>query len=191
MNDTNETPEGGVVQRIKESPRTVSALIIILIVAAAIYAFSDRNVPPADVDTETEPAATEEQASPEGQPRDENGAATPTPTGTGTSAPRGQQPLPEASRTNEGFVEVAQTGEGITHLARRAADRWLRDNQAGYTVTAEHRVYIEDYIQNRVGAERLALGETRTVRYDLVAEAVAAARNLNDAQLRNLSRYTP
>jgi hypothetical protein len=40
MANGNLEEEGGFIQRVKESPRTVSALIIILIVAAAIYAFS-------------------------------------------------------------------------------------------------------------------------------------------------------
>ena len=40
MADDFEDDNGGILKRLKESPRTVSALIIILIVAAAIYAFS-------------------------------------------------------------------------------------------------------------------------------------------------------
>src|SRR3989344_3352994 len=38
--EENTTEDESLFDRIKESPRTVSALIIILIVAAAIYAFS-------------------------------------------------------------------------------------------------------------------------------------------------------
>jgi len=98
--------------------------------------------------------------------------------------------LPEPTRTAEGFQEVAQPGEGVTHLARRAATRWLSENQAGYAVTNEHRIYIEDYIQNNIGREGLALGESRVVNFDLVAEAVAAASELSDNQLRNLTKYT-
>ena len=79
---------------------------------------------------------------------------------------------------------------GITHLARKATTRWLSENQAGYAVTDEHRIYIEDFIQNSLGTEGLALGETRTTTFEMVAEAVTMANELSESQLQNLSQYT-
>ena len=193
MADDFEDDSGGFMDRIKESPRTVSALIIILIVAAAIYAFSgeepeatelaEGNI--AEITTEIDDDAMV----------DEDGViagdTTAEPTAVSTADLMEEtKELPEPTRTAEGFQEVAQPADGITHLARRSATRWLGENQAGFAVTNEHRIYIEDYIQNSMGSEGLALGETRTVTLDLIAEAVTAAGQLNDQQLRNLTQYT-
>jgi len=182
MNDTNNTPDSGFLQRLKESPRTVSALIIILIVAAAIYAFSDRKNPQ-PTETPSQNAVAEESTTPEETP------ATTT-SGQPTTTKTPTKPIPEASRTDKGFVEVAQPGDGITHLARRAADTWLKENKPDYEVTAEHRIYIEDYIKKHIGKDRLAIGQTKTINYDLIAEAVNSAKNLSSAQLKHLTRYT-
>lgn len=171
------------MDRIKESPRTVSALIIILIVAAAIYAFSGPKQPtgsPATGSDTPEPTSTL--------------VATTTPA-TGTTAPSPSRrpastPLPPASRTDSAYVEVAQRGNGVTHLARRATDRWLSENKAGYDVTKEHRIYIEDYIKDRLGRKPLQLGQTQAIPFDLIKDAVASAQKLSPQQLKHLSQYT-
>lgn len=196
--DSNKNDEeGGFVQRVKESPRTVSALIIILIVAAAIYAFSGDNQQPA-VTMNGEGTTTEEtpgaEPTPEGQ--EPTGEISPAPT---AAAPAPVAPetiseqartLPEARRTDAGYVEVAQSGDGVTHLARRATTRFLSENTVDFAMTNEHRIFIEDYIKDNVGSQRLALGEEATISFDLIREAVAAAGQLNDQQLQNLSQYS-
>lgn len=208
--DTQE--EGGLIDRIKESPRTVSALIIILIVAAAIYAFSGEENQ-INGETGSEAATTEEAADGDAANNDqeetldttgkEAGASDDTKTTGGakrdgttkgaTSTPLAESsptPLPEPQRTASSFIEVAETGNGITHLARKASSRWLSENQAGYAVTDEHRIYIEDYIQNKLGTRGLEIGETMEISFDLIQEAVAAAGELNEMELRGLSQYT-
>lgn len=198
-NDTNaDYEEGSFIDRIKESPRTVSALIIILIVAAAIYAFSGDNAttPEDQTDqaavTSTEPAAdTDETPAVADEDSKTNVAAT-TP-----SAPVTQdqlkaeaEKLTEPRKTDDAYVEVAQAGEGITHLSRRAVTRYLAENQADYEITNEHRIFIEDYIQNRIGTQGLSLGQELPISFELIKEAVAAAQQLNSNQLQNLSQYT-
>jgi hypothetical protein len=190
-----ESEGGGVMDRIKESPRTVSALIIILIVAAAIYAFSGDTPPTPGEDNTATTEGQEEEAT--ATPTESAVAETTTasPGATPTAVTREEladqsKTFPEATKTDSGYTEVAQAGDGYTHLARRAATRWLSENQPGYTVTNEHRIFIEDYIKDQVGNGSLALGHSHTISFDLIAEAVAAAQNLSDAQLRNLSRYT-
>ncbi|HLD26034.1 MAG TPA: hypothetical protein VJC05_03260 [Candidatus Andersenbacteria bacterium] len=188
MNNTNEE-QGGFLQRVQESPRTVSALIIILIVAAAIYAFSGNEEP--QVGEMGTPATTEA-----GSVTNEAAEKTPRTVGeemvaeereeAATEAPE----VPQAERTERGFVEVAQAGDGYTHLARRATTRWLSENQVDFAVTEEHRIYIEDYIQNRMGTEGLAVNDSHTVTFDLLQEAVSAAGELDESQLKNLSQYT-
>jgi hypothetical protein len=197
----DQTNEGGMMQRIKESPRTVSALIIILIVAAAIYAFSgeedrapeglvgdERTDEIALIDEEQEET---EDATPvtEDEEREETPVTTPDPVDRERIAAE-TDALPEVDRTDQGYVETATQGDGLTHLARRATTRFLNENTVDYEITNEHRIYIEDYIQKRLGSRPLALGEQQTISFDLIQEAVAAAGQLTPQQLNNLTQYT-
>lgn len=219
MEGNENMEEKGLAQRIKESPRTVSALIIILIVAAAIYAFSgpQANQSPAPTEnsegvTDTAPNNEAENGNEEGEENQDEATPqitpivrqTPSPSVTGrTPAPQSTihpvtteqisaqvQALPEGKQTEQGYMEVAQPGDGLTHLARRATTRWLASNETDFQITNEHRIYIEDYIQKKMGSKRLSLEQEETVSFELIQEAVAKAKDLNEQQLRNLSKYS-
>ena len=200
MTEDYEVESQNWMDKVKESPRTVSALIIVLIVAAAVYAFSgeEKQVPEEGLGTVTEETTTEnegtntEVADNEDAVTNEQAESSQALTVvTQQELTQSVTQLPEVSRTDGGYVESAQAGEGITHLARRAATRWLSENQAGYEVTNEHRIYIEDYIQNRIGSQGLEIGEQITISYDMVKEAVSAAGQMQGSQLQNLTQYTP
>ncbi len=196
-----DTPnESSFWERLKESPRTVSALIIILIVAAAIYAFSGEKATPEERgEVEEQTAVTEEVIPAEEQDESQKEeteqvagevSETQQQEGERETTEQEKQGIAKAERTGQGYVEIAQAGDGYTHLARRATSRWLSENQPGFEVTDEHRIYIEDYIQNRMGTEGLELGSSHTIPFDLITEAVDAASQLNEQQLNNLSQYT-
>lgn len=209
MEYENEEQEGGFLQRLKDSPRTVSALIIILIVAAAIYAFSgdDSQIPAEEVEVDGDAITLDEGAMDEnedameddddddvmeeGSMEEDAMAEQPTPAAVSQDElSETASSLPEATQDSQGYTEVAQAGDGVTHLARRATTRYLAENSADYTVTNEHRIYIEDYIKDQLGRDRLEIGDSRSVSYGLIEEAVAAAGQLNNSQLNNLSKYT-
>jgi hypothetical protein len=200
MESDNFEEQGGLLQRLKESPRTVSALIIILIVAAAIYAFSGEEVDTAIEDVNEEVAVTEEGDVVVGEDEEvvvateeiiEDSARVAA--GINVNDTTLKQPsseeLPKAQRTDQGYVEIAQAGDGITHLARRATNRWLEENQVEYSISNEHRIFIEDYIQNQLGSGPLELGGSQTISFDLISEAIAAAGQLDEQQLQNLTQY--
>lgn len=197
----DENQDDGMWNRIKESPRTVSVLIIILIVAAAIYAFSDDGQTPEDVSVDDEISeevavsddseeAMESDAASDAVMEEEAAMSTPSPVSSDELVAQTES-LPTVELTDEGYVETAAAGDGITHLARRATTRYLSENEVGFELTNEHRIFIEDYVQNRIGSQGLSLGEQVSVSYQLIDEAVTAAENLTPAQLNNLTQYTP
>ena len=98
--------------------------------------------------------------------------------------------MPEARVTDSAYIEVAQKGDGLTHLARRAATRYLADHEAGYTLTNEHRIYIEDYIRKNIEKRPVSIGMEQTISFDLVKQATEAAGKLTAPQLKNLTKYT-
>jgi len=100
-------------------------------------------------------------------------------------------PAPEAQAAEEKkYTEVAQKGEGITHLARRALKKYLQDEPQDFQVTPEHKVYIEDYLAKKLGGRWLKLGETLEFSEDLIKEAIEKSETLSPAQLENLTQYS-
>ncbi len=202
--EQQQNPDDGFMTKIKESPRTVSAIIIVLIVAAAIYAFSgdkQNNNEELAGDATASPSA-EASASPTPAEKDKKATATPAkseapkPT-VAPAAPVDKAALTDASKklaegktTDSAYVEKVQKGEGLTHLARRASTRYLADHEAGYTLTNEHRIYIEDYVRKHMQQHPVSIGMEETISFDLVKQAVEAAGKLSAPQLKNLTKYT-
>lgn len=96
--------------------------------------------------------------------------------------------LPEPKKKE--YREVAEPGESITHLARKALKKYLQEKPQDFEITPEHKIYIEDYIQKKTGSGWLMLGETLTFSEDLIVEAINKARELNPDQLENLKQYS-
>lgn len=189
------SPDGGFLERLRNSPRTVSTIIVILIVVGAIFAFSDRGSAPTP--SPTPATAATEAPTEETQPADgEEGTPAPTeePSAAETEklppATPEPTPLPEAEETEAAYVEVAQRGDGVTHLARRAIHRSLEAATPDFEVTAEHKVWIEDYMKDRLGQNPLVVGEKLTTEKALVREAIEKSKELTDAQLKSLKRFS-
>lgn len=90
----------------------------------------------------------------------------------------------------DSFEEEAISGDGITHLARKALKDYLIASGTNETLTPEQKVYIEDYLQNRKGTYWLSVGDKLTFQTKEIEEAISAAKGLNSAQLDNLKQYS-
>ncbi|MFH0830536.1 MAG: hypothetical protein V1895_00560 [Parcubacteria group bacterium] len=110
-----------------------------------------------------------------------------TPT-TSSEAP-GEKPTELSTRSQTAYSETAQVGEGVTHLARRALAVHLRENSIS-DLTAEHKIFVEDYLAKQSGYTWIDVGTTSTFEKTSVDEAVTAARALTPAQLQNLEQYS-
>jgi len=101
------------------------------------------------------------------------------------------QETPEIQISGEKkYVETAEQGEGITHLARKALKKYLQKKSQSFEVTPEHKIYIEDCIAKEIGAKWLNLGEELEISEDLIAEAIEKAETLTPEQLQNLTQYS-
>lgn len=93
---------------------------------------------------------------------------------------------------NEFFIyeETAEPGEGISHLARKALKRYLIERGQNLNLSAEHKVYIEDYLQKKTGDYWLRVGQKITFSEDLIKEAINKSQQLSQEQLENLKQYS-
>ena len=66
----------------------------------------------------------------------------------------------------------------------------MEDLNNGSELTEEHKIYIEDYLQNKTGSQGLEIGDQETFSEDLIQEAISNANKLSPKSLENLSKYT-
>lgn len=86
------------------------------------------------------------------------------------------------------ITKTANAGDGITHLARRALADYLEDS--GKSLTAEQKIYAEDYVQSKTGDEWLEIGQKLSFSRDLLQDAVRGAEGLEQFEIENLKQYT-
>ena len=99
------------------------------------------------------------------------------------------QPETKAEKTAEGYTVKAASGDGLTHLARKATREYLAANpDAG--ITKEHKIYIEDYLRKHVAQGKINPGDSRVFGESHMKEAIAGAKALNANQLKNLQKYS-
>lgn len=95
-----------------------------------------------------------------------------------------------ATVTGEGIEVTAERGDSITKLARKALTEAMDSGKVSKDLSAEQRIYIEDYMQNRTGSQRVSVGDSQTFSSELMNEAVDHAQNLSDAQREHLKIYS-
>lgn len=186
---------------IKNHSRAITSLIIVaVIVGVGIYAYNRPQVAE-ETATSTEEQSKEELATAtaeESNPTieiakpEETAAQTTETTATTTTAPA-IQPVVKVDRKVEmkedQIVVLAGTGDGVTHLAREALREYLKVD-AGVTLNAEQKIFVEDYLKDRTTSTRLAVGEGKNFSKETIKQAVDAAQKLNENQIKNLSKYS-
>ena len=88
------------------------------------------------------------------------------------------------------YLEIAQNGEGITHLARRVLKEYLQGKPQDFEITPEHKIYLEDYLAKSMGDRWLNLGEEVEFSETLIKEAIEKAKDLTPDQLQNLTQFS-
>ncbi|MFZ2154329.1 MAG: hypothetical protein WAV16_03815 [Candidatus Moraniibacteriota bacterium] len=213
--EMNETEEPTTLQKVKEwtqeNLRIIVSVLVVFLIASSIYSYSKRgaeNTQLANEDSEIENILTdlsEEEDSAKVATDDESKDSATVDnkdTAVKEAAPKAEekpavaakpadtQKFSESKETENSFVEVAQRGEGTTHLARRALAHYLEKNSDS-SLTAEHKVYIEDYLRKNISQKgHLSMGTSAEFSKDLIKQAIGASKNLNDAQLKNLQKYS-
>lgn len=173
MNDDGATMK----QWLQDNLRIIVSILIVVAIAAGIYSYSKR----ADVSDQSATPSAEEQLSEENLAKKETSADA-------TDTRKPSSPIIESQETETSFIETAVKGDGTTHLARRALANYLEKNSDS-ALTAEHKIYIEDFLRKNIPEKRVALGASVEFSKDLIQNAITKSKNLNEKQLQNLHKY--
>jgi hypothetical protein len=176
---------------LKDNLRIIVSIIIVVAIAGGVYSYSKRNQV---TDDKNAKVADEQQAvdgsSVEVQNGD-NGAASNTNQNQTKPAAK-TQPAASAATSQEtegSFIETAGKGDSQTRLARRALANYLEKNPDS-GLTAEHKIYIEDYLRKHSGFKgSVRTGTSMEFSKDLISKGIESSKSLNDKQLKNLHKY--
>jgi hypothetical protein len=169
---------------LQENLRVIVSVFIVAAIALGIYSYSGRTEPKADegmIATVMEDEATSTTDTTEDTvvaPADQKPVQTATVTPDETS-----------KETDAAFIETAVKGQGLTHLARNAAANYLEKNPDS-ALTAEHKIYIEDYLRKHVAQTHVKAGTSVEFSKTLVQEAITKSKTLTPGQLNNLKQYS-
>jgi len=208
------TEEKGWLGKIKDSVyenwQTILVALIVLIVGISAYNYNsnttsntsgtaveekgeeqtDENV--ASEETADQEAATEakDQETAAEQDQTNNEAATNAATETNKeNTAEAAQNTNAVAIEGESYKVTAVRGDGLTHLARKALNKYLEENSDDQ-LTAEHKVYIEDYLQNRAGSGQIEIGHEESFSKSQIETAIANSKKLSQKSLDNLKKYT-
>jgi len=178
--DDEEEESGSFKQWLQDNLRIIISILIVVAIAGGIYSYSNRTEAP----TKEEPKESilDDTTKEDILKKDEK---------TSTEKPAEKSSASQvvsSQETGSSFIETAVKGEGTTHLARRALANYLEKNSDS-TLTAEHKIYIEDYLRKNVPKKRVKIGTSVEFSKDLIQDAISKSKNLNEKQLNNLHKY--
>jgi len=199
---------GGKVKNwIQDNIRIIISVLIVIVIAGGIYSYSNRtqeivyddklaledeftideedeeNTEEKTVEEENQPTETEEEVQINEEPAE---AITETETKVETES----KPEIISQETEDSFIETAVAGDGKTHLARKALASYLEKNNDS-ELTAEHKIYIEDFLRKNVNdSGGVNSGDQISFSKNLIKDAVEKSKTLTDKQLKNLEKYS-
>ena len=193
--ESSENGRGKMKDWLTENLRMLVSVVIVVAIAAGIYAYSKRAQAPSagkniasteqnsegkisviggdNANSEQNQQTVPEQVAQQTQPSENVKAAEPQ----------------TSQETEKSFVETAAKGDGSTKLARRALANYLEKNSDA-SLTAEHKIFIEDMLRRQVKDGRLKIGDKREFSKDSIAKAIEKSKTLNEKQLKNLQKYS-
>lgn len=195
---------GGKVKNwIQDNIRIIISVLIVIVIAGGIYSYSNRTQ---EVVFEDDLALEDEFVIDDEQMEDE---AVEEETAMDNSDEEAEETALEAEEevqvneepaekeaevisqeTEDSFIEKAVSGDSRTTLARKALASYLEKNNDS-ELTAEHKIYIEDYLRKNVSyTGGVNVGTEISFSKNLIRNSIEKAKTLTDSQLENLKKYS-
>lgn len=90
------------------------------------------------------------------------------------------------------FIEVAEPGDGVTHLTRSALGSYLLENSFinPIVLTTEEEIFVEDTLQNIYGGSPLKPGDSITISRDTITRAIDEVKSVSGFSLGDFIQPT-
>lgn len=191
-NSNNDSNDSAVKTWLEDNLRVLLSILIVVAIAGGIYSYSKRSQSPSvtDATQDSQDSLLEKITS-----KQDDSSKTEVKGDVKDSAVSQDKQVTSAAtetskETENSFIESANRGDGVTHLARRATANYLEKNPDS-ALTVEHKIYIEDYLRKNVKKSNgLVAGSSVEFSKDLIHSAIEKSKQLNDKQLKNLKKYS-
>jgi len=185
---------GGKIKNwIQDNIRIIISVLIVVVIAGGIYSYSNRSQDSMledEFNLEDEFVIEQEEdleeAELEGDEMDLGEA-----TEVQINEESAEVALETISQeTEESFIETAARGDSRTTLARKALASYLEKNNDS-ELTAEHKIYIEDYLQKNVNyVGGVDVNDQISFSKNLIKNSIEKSKTLTSGQLNNLKKYS-
>lgn len=187
--DKESSNQEKIKEWLADNMRIIISILIVVLIAGGIYSYSKRTETPV-VDEEiaiTDEESTDEENNEKTESTEEK-IATQSETVQKNEESKTSS-ISISQETENSFIETAVRGDSRTKLARKALANFLEKNPDS-GLTAEHKIYIEDYLRKKVQhSGGISVGTSMEFSKDLIKEAISKSKNLNENQLNNLHKY--
>jgi cytoskeletal protein RodZ len=173
----------------------VSIIVVAILVGTGIYAYT-RDGADDGMDERIEELASQDEDSNESaegetdiqtESPDIASASEDNPAKSTETTPSETEIIRVDEQSNDITAKAGQ-GDGVTHLAREAVERYISDN-AIEGIQPGHRVYMETTLKNKYYQDSLEVDQEITFTGSDLAQVVADAQNLNEVQLASWAYY--
>jgi len=192
--ETENESQNNFKQWLQDNLRIIISVLIVVLIAGGIYSYSKRTQNTTNTSQETamssdQTSATEGQTdqSADQTAKDDTQKAADQ-TGKSQASQEKTPSVATGQETEGSFVETAAKGDSMTTLARAALANYLEKNPDS-ALTAEHKIYIEDYLRKNVTSRRVYVGTSVEFSKDLIKTAITQSKTLSQKQLNNLHKY--
>jgi hypothetical protein len=186
INIDEEINQGTATQWLQDNLRIIISILIVVAIAGGIYSYSKRSEESMLAQNKT---ITEDANSENLTITTENIVVAEEAATAISKEEVKETPSAASQETGSAFIETAGAGDGKTMLARRALANYLEKNQDS-VLTAEHKIYIEDYLRKKAShSGAIRVGTSVEFSKELIQEAIGKSKNLNERQLKNLHKY--
>lgn len=184
-----------VKQWFQDNLRILISILIVILIAGGIYSYSKRSEAPIN-QNENSSAPTEETNNQVNQENKNTTKTVPEEKKTEkkvekktTATEKKASSVATSQETEKSFIETASKGDSQTKLARVALANFLEKNPDS-SLTAEHKIYIEDYLRKNVHFnKRVYVGTSIEFSKSLIKKSIAKSKTLTSNQLKNLHKY--
>ncbi len=184
---------GGKVKNwIQDNIRIIISVLIVVVIAGGIYSYSNRSQ---DSIFEDELALEDEFMIDQDFEEEELVESQEVEVGEAVEVQINEESAEVETKaisqeTGEAFVETAISGDSRTTLARKALASYLEKNNDS-ELTAEHKIYIEDYLQKNVSyVGGVESGDQMNFSKNLIKNSIEKSKTLSAGQLSNLEKYS-
>lgn len=179
-NEKKITEEQNTEEKGFWTKNIISILLIVFLIVSGVYAFNrDTEQKDKTVEEKVEDIKKEEQKAEENKDTEvaENK----------TEETKKEEMSTDIQKTETKITLKAQTGDGVTHLARKAIAEYAKEKDI--KLSKEQKLYVETVLKDKNYKHHLNSGQEVEFDVNSLSDTIQKAQNLSEKEIKAWSKY--